>query len=66
MLLLVKQKSLESKWEEVRTHYESAYHFRFKFRPNDAAVENLWLKLQMLHQSFLRHENTRFGRNDDF
>jgi hypothetical protein len=51
MLIVIKNKSIDEKWDEVQKHYEPAYRVRFKRRPNDKVIEDLWLNIQKLHQS---------------
>lgn len=44
--------SIDDKWKIVKAHYEKAYQMEFRQRPDDRKIEDLWLALEKLHQSF--------------
>ena len=48
MQLNAKEKELDRKWEIVKDHYERAYKIRFRDRPNEAQINELYRSLQRL------------------
>lgn len=48
-------KDIDKKWEIVRGHYETAYKIKFKHRPTDSVILDLFRKLQKLRDSQYFH-----------
>lgn len=48
-------KDIDKKWEVVKNHYEIAYKVKFKHRPTDSVILDLYKKLQKLRDAQYFH-----------
>lgn len=45
---LFRMKEIDKKWDIVRRHYEKTYHMKFKKRPDNKIILNLYRQMKAL------------------
>lgn len=56
MSLTLVPPDMNTKWEEVKKHYEASYRVKFKYRFADSLIEELWQHMQKLNATAWRYK----------